>query len=280
MSTDLEKLLALAGVSSRYPDVVLDAIQPVGTVNSRKDGDWIKTEKGWVRITKDLKATLGTVPAGKPTARPKNPSTAPQGASVLATPPAPIPAPASAMTATARAKAALKKTASVFDKHPDAKVSVGHMLAMPAPKPALPAPPAKQAVPAPAKVAVAAPAEDPEAKRAAVAAKIKPLLLKALKSLGDGGSDDDVEIHGNSMTASYRTWNLPKDHPSDPSDYDDEGDGDDGMNYYDYEEKVSEELKNARAKVTAALAGHMDSISTIWASVGDKNYVEIDVELK
>ena len=273
MSTDLEKLRALAGVSSRYPDVVLDAVQPLGTVNSRKDGDWIKTEKGWVRITKELKATLGTVPAGKPTSK-KPPSTAPQGAPVPTTPPAPIPAPASAMTATAKAKAALKKTASVFDKYPDAKVSVGHLLAMPAPKPAPPAPPA--AAPKP----TSGPPSDEE--RAELAKKIKPLLLKVLASLGDGGSDDDVEVNGKTMQASYRTWNLPKDPPSDPSDYDDEdGDsGDSGMSYYDYEEKVSAELKNARAKITAALAGHMDSIAKIRAGVGDKNYVEVDVELK
>jgi hypothetical protein len=271
MSTDLEKLLALAGVSSRYPDVVLDAIQPLGTVNSRKDGDWIKTEKGWVRVTKDLKATLGTVPAGKPTS--KKPSSAPPAPVFppkTAPPPAPLlspPAP-KAVSATDRAKAALK----------------GMKNALPAASP-LPAPPPKQAVPAvsaPAKVAVEPASGDPVAKRAEVAAKIKPLLLKALKSLGDGGSDNDADFHGNTVGASYRTWNLPKDPPSDPSDYDDEDyEGDsDGMSYYDYEELVSKELKNARAKITAALAAHMDSISKIRASVGDKNYVEVEVVLK
>ena len=116
-----------------------------------------------------------------------------------------------------------------------------------------------------------------------MAAKIKPLLLKVLASLGDGGSDDEATFQGKTVQASYRTWNLPKDPPGDPSDYDDDEDvdpGDSGMSYYDYEEKVSAELKNARAKITAALAGHMDSISKIRASVGDKNYVEVDVELK
>jgi len=277
MSSQLDVIRTLAGVSSRYPDVVLDAIQPVGTVNSRKDGDWIKTEKGWVRITKDLKATLGTVPAGKPTARPKNPSTAPQGASVLATPPAPIPAHASAMTATARAKAALKKTASVFDKHPDAKVSVGHMLAMPTPKPAAPAPPK----PAPA-APPPAPAQDIEAKRAELTKKITPLLLKTLKSIGDS-SDDEVVVYGKTLTASYRTWNLPKDPPDDPSDYDEDDDTDSydgGGDYYKYEEDVTKELKAARASIAAALHAHMDGVAKIRASMGDKNYVEVEVELK
>ena len=271
MSTDLEKLRALAGVSSRYPDVVLDAIQPLGTVNSRKDGDWIKTEKGWVRITKELKATLGTIPAGKPTAKAKKAlaAGAPAAPQPAPLPPAAPPAP-KALTPTEKAKAALR----------------GAKNAIPAASP-LPAPPPKQAVPAvpaPAKVAVVPAAEDPAAKRAAVAAKIKPLLLKVLASLGDGGSDDDVEINGKTMQASYRTWNLPKDPPSDEPEYDDDGEemsGDyDAGAYADYEEKVSAELKNARAKITAALAGHMDSIAKIRAGVGDKNYVEVDVELK
>ena len=270
MSSSLDFIRILAGAAPRYADVVLDAIQPLGTVNSRKDGDWLKTAKGWVRITKDLKATIGTLPAGTPTSKAKKAiaAGAPAAPQPAPLPPAAPPAP-KALTPTEKAKAALKR----------AKTPI------PTASP-LPAPPSKQAVPAvpaPAKVAVTPAAEDPAAKRAAVAAKIKPLLLKVLASLGDGGSDDEATFQGKTVQASYRTWNLPKDPPGDPSDYDDDEDvdpGDSGMSYYDYEEKVSAELKNARAKITAALAGHMDSISKIRASVGDKNYVEVDVELK
>jgi hypothetical protein len=267
MSSDLDHLRALAGASPRYPDVVLDAIQPLGSVNSRKDGDWLKTEKGWVRITKELKATIGTLPAGKPTSKTKKPAAVATLAPSVA-PPAP-PQAAAPLSPTAKAKAALKAART----------------ATPAAASSLPAPPPKQAipaVPAPAKVAVAKPADDPEVKRAAVAAKIKPILLHVLSNLGDGGSDDEATFQGKTIQASYRTWNLPKDPPSDPSDYDDEDadPGDSGMSYYDYEEKVSAELKNARVAITVALAAHMDSIAKIRASVGDKNYVEVDIELK
>lgn len=271
MPTNLDHLRALAGAAPRYPDVVLDAIQPLGTVNSRKDGDWLKTEKGWVRITKNLKATIGTLPAGKPTSKAKKPVAVATLAPSVA-PPAPhqAPPPAAPLSATAKAKAALKVA------HASGVAALAAKTAPPVASPV-------SVPPAPAKVAAVLPAEDPGVKRAAVAAKIKPILLKVLASLGDGGSDDEATFQGKTVQASYRTWNLPKDPPSDPSDDDEDGygdSGDSGMSYYDYEEKVSAELKNARAKITAALAGHMDSIAKIRAGVGDKNYVEVEVELK
>ena len=110
MSSSLDFIRILAGAAPRYADVVLDAIQPLGTVNSRKDGDWLKTAKGWVRITKDLKATIGTLPAGTPTSKAKKAiaAGAPAAPQPAPLPPAAPPAP-KALTPTEKAKAALKR---------------------------------------------------------------------------------------------------------------------------------------------------------------------------
>jgi hypothetical protein len=257
---------AVAAVEKEYAakkgkseSINLDEAHPLGTVHSRKDGDWIKTADGWVRVTKKLKASMG--------------SAAPSPAQASAPPPK-APAPPKE-TATAKAKAALKKTASVYDKNPNAKVSVGSMLAMPKPKPE-PAP-ALPPAPAPPKPA-SGPLTDEE--RAKAAEEIMPIVNKAMQALGD--SYDKAEFNGKVVQASFRSWDLPKDPPSDPSDWDDE-DGEydsDGGDYYAYEEQVSKVLKGAYALLKSKLADVADKVDKVFVEMGDKNYVEVAVKLK
>ena len=86
----LAHLRRLAGIGepSAYRDVD-EAIQPVGTVHSRKDGDWVKTADGWVRVKKkDKAAVIGTKTPPK-VSRTKKTTTAPAPAPA----PAPVPAP-------------------------------------------------------------------------------------------------------------------------------------------------------------------------------------------
>jgi hypothetical protein len=64
----LAHLRRLAGIgdSPVYRDVD-EEILPIGTVRSRKDGDWVKTAGGWVRVKKQKKkaAIIGTEAGGQ-----------------------------------------------------------------------------------------------------------------------------------------------------------------------------------------------------------------------
>ena len=235
----LAHLRRLAGIgdSSAYRDVD-EAIQPIGTVHSRKDGDWVKTADGWVRVKKkDKAAIIGT----------KTPPKVSRPRKTANVPPASVPPP----------------------KAPPAP---------PAPAPAPPVPAVKAAS------ATMQPVSGPltDAERAKVAEKVTPVVTQAMKALGD--DYDSAQFTGKTVQASFRTWDLPKDPPPDPSDYDDEDDAYDSDydagDYYAYQDKVGEILKNTRAHLKAKLADVADKIERISLGVGDKNWIEVDVILK
>lgn len=117
----LAHLRRLAGIGepSAYRDVD-EAVQPIGTVHSRKDGDWVKTADGWVRVKKkDKAAIVGTKTPPKvsrskktaPAVVPSVPVSVPTKASV----PPPLSAPGASNTpeqTKARRAAAAQKVGS------------------------------------------------------------------------------------------------------------------------------------------------------------------------
>lgn len=216
-------ILHLAGVAPRYGDQVLAEVYSVGTVHKRKDGEWIKTADGWVRLTKDRKATSGA------------------GGSAAS---APVPQATSGASPTDRALQAMKTAGA----------------SAPTTKPA-----------------EKKPDENSDEQRKANAEKLVPVITAAMKSLEDGGYDE-AQVDGYFVRASFRTWDLPKDPPSEP--YGDDDESDEGMDWYAYQDALEDVLKRAREGLQTKLSAHMDKIAGIKVYPGDKNWIEVAVRLK
>lgn len=103
-----------------------------------------------------------------------------------------------------------------------------------------------------------------------VAEEIRNMLSSWLKRRSDSRHTEDAELTSNSKSAygDFRTWDIPKDFDED---YGDE---------YEYYENVNRVISDAKKDLERYLFNYRKHIKSIDMYLGDKNYIEVAVNLK